>query len=191
MISFPSLFIPRRSTVKPEPSSSPDNHPNETTAILRVFQSLLLLFYKVRQTSSLASSSAPIVHHPQPSPWARRNPLLTRKRRRPTTCCTARSAMWRAIMPRPPPTKKARRPCSSRVWYCGPRISQRIKSGQSHNNQAVVGSSTSSSTLAAWRAKLQAAGLLDVDHERYLKPISGTGTFLDGATGRAVALDST
>jgi len=73
-----------------------------------------------------------------------------------------------------------------------PPTNQKQQQQPSHNNQAVVaGNSTSSSTLAAWRAKLQAVGLLDVDHERYLKPISGTGTFLDGKTGRAVALDST
>jgi hypothetical protein len=38
-------------------------------------------------------------------------------------------------------------------------------------------------TMSEWRQRLSDAGLLDADHEKYLKDISGTGTFLDATTG--------
>lgn len=44
--------------------------------------------------------------------------------------------------------------------------------------------------MTEWKHKLEAVGLLDVDHERYLKPITGTGTFLDARTGRATSIDT-
>lgn len=50
-------------------------------------------------------------------------------------------------------------------------------------DQKVLFAGKSTKTMSDWREKLASAGLLDVDHEKYLKPISGTGTFLDATTG--------
>lgn len=38
--------------------------------------------------------------------------------------------------------------------------------------------------LKEWRAKLSEVGLLEEDPNRYLKPITGTGTFIDASSGR-------
>lgn len=54
-----------------------------------------------------------------------------------------------------------------------------------HNHHQTIGKDA----MSAWRSQLQQVGLLDdTDYEKYLKPITGTGTFLDGFTGRPVAL---
>ena len=50
-------------------------------------------------------------------------------------------------------------------------------------NQKVLATQQEASTMAAWREKLAKAGLLEDDPEKYLKPMTGTGTFLN-ATGK-------
>jgi protein LTV1 len=49
---------------------------------------------------------------------------------------------------------------------------------QTETDRAVL---APSSTMSAWRERLLGAGLLEDDPERFLKPISGTGTFLDSS----------
>lgn len=51
----------------------------------------------------------------------------------------------------------------------------------STTNQAVMSSEKDSSIMSAWRKRLEGAGLLEEDPERFLKPITGTGTFLNTA----------
>lgn len=44
--------------------------------------------------------------------------------------------------------------------------------------------------MQAVRSQLEAAGLLDVDHEQYLKPVTGDGIFLDAKSGTTTKLAS-
>jgi protein LTV1 len=57
----------------------------------------------------------------------------------------------------------------------------------SANNQEtdekVLFGGKSTQTMSEWRQKLADAGLLDDEREKYVKEISGTGTFLDATTG--------
>lgn len=53
----------------------------------------------------------------------------------------------------------------------------------STTNAHVLTTAQEASTMAAWRERLAKAGLLAEDPERYVKPITGTGTFLN-ASGR-------
>ncbi|GAX19944.1 protein LTV1 [Fistulifera solaris] len=48
-------------------------------------------------------------------------------------------------------------------------------------NEAVLSSERDSSIMSTWRKRLEDAGLLEEDPERFLKPITGTGTFLNTA----------
>ena len=48
-------------------------------------------------------------------------------------------------------------------------------------NAHVLTTEKEASTMAAWRERLSKAGLLAEDPERYLKPITGTGTFLNSS----------
>ena len=47
-----------------------------------------------------------------------------------------------------------------------------------------------SNDFADVRKKIERAGLLDVDHEQYLKPIVGDGMFIDGKTGSVNRLEA-
>jgi protein LTV1 len=47
---------------------------------------------------------------------------------------------------------------------------------------------TQSNDIATWKNQLAAMGVLDeTDHEQFLRPITGTGVFLDASTGRPAA----
>jgi len=56
-------------------------------------------------------------------------------------------------------------------------------SNKLETDEKVLFAGQSTKTMSEWRERLSAVGLLDVDHEKYLKPITGTGTFLDASTG--------
>jgi protein LTV1 len=56
-------------------------------------------------------------------------------------------------------------------------------------DEKVLISEGQSNKMSEWRQKLESLGLLDEDPDKYLKPITGTGTFLDsnGHVGNALA----
>jgi protein LTV1 len=56
-------------------------------------------------------------------------------------------------------------------------------SNNQETDEKVLFAGQSTQKMSEWRTKLSDAGLLDGDHEQFLKPISGTGTFLDATTG--------
>ena len=67
---------------------------------------------------------------------------------------------------------------------------------QQHTASAITSSeptasSTESNSISTWKNQLAAMGVLDeTDHEQFLRPITGTGVFLDATTGRPSTLPS-
>jgi protein LTV1 len=57
------------------------------------------------------------------------------------------------------------------------------ESNNQETDEKVLFAGKGTQTMSEWRQRLADAGLLDADHEKYLKDISGTGTFLDATTG--------
>lgn len=58
----------------------------------------------------------------------------------------------------------------------------------SHDDPTSATTTTESNDIATWKNQLAAMGVLDeTDHEQYLRPITGTGVFLDAHTGRPSA----
>lgn len=68
---------------------------------------------------------------------------------------------------------------------------QQSHDGDDGNSSQIIGNNNDPhSCMMEWRTKLEEAGLLDNEEtsDKYLKPITGQGTFLDARSGRAVNL---